>query len=329
MDDVRTIGDNSRHFEDSPPQAAPQPITIGKDVLLDPGMITEQLGDDYQHYTTKTRDLVAGALRLFAKCAGVPVVAERPTTQASAPDSLALLVPAGGGEILLLGATKDLTWTALGSAPAGIMRTLAGRGAAIPDEETAEVVTSFVKQIKDNAAPIEKSRQAEKKPYDGASTAVQAWFKALLDPLGAAATSIEAMLLTPWTSKKIAAEQERLRAEALRAQEAAAAALAQAQQNMNNVDVLDHAIEVGEEADRAAARAAAPEKDLARTRGSLGGVAAVTKRWTFKVIDEAQIPREYWTLDEAALANVARNMKEKASVPGVQFFPEVATKVRR
>lgn len=331
MDDVRTIGDNSRHFLDEPPLvvAPPAPVTIGREDLLDTGMITEQLDDDYGHYKKRVAELLAGVLRLFALCATVPVVTEHPEAPPSASNALALLLPPGGGEAQLLGATKDLTWVPIGTNVAIIMRTLAGRGAAIGSEQMAEDVTSFVKQLRDDIAPIEKSRTTEKKPFDAAATAVQTWFKARLDPLTAAVLAMESTLLTPWTNKKIAERKEAARLEALRAAEQAEAALAAARHAPDDDAVLDHAIAVGEEADRAAAAAAAAPKDLGRTRGSAGGVTSVATKWTFRVVDRDQIPRDYWILDEAALAAVARNMKDKASVPGVQFFPETSAKVRR
>ncbi len=329
MDDIRTIGDNSRHFLDTPQHAAepPDQVIIGKEDLLDPGMITEQLDDDYGHHKLKAQELLAATLRLFARCADVPIVGEWPEAPPAAADALVLLITAGE-DPQLLGANKELAWAKATTNLATTIRTLSGRGAAIADDETASKVTTFVRQIKDNVKPIEETRKTEKRPFDAASAAVQAWFMAILEPMNASATAIEANLLTPWVRKKAAAEAERLRAEAQRAREAAEAALAEAQQNMGDVDVLDRAIEVGEDADRAAARAEAPVKDLGRTRGAKGGVTAASQRWTFRVVDRDQIPKDYWILDEAALANVARNMKDKANVPGVQFFPEISAKVR-
>ena len=137
MDDVRTIGDNSRYFPDEAPLTAapstqPAPVPIGKEDLLDPGMITEQLDDDYGHHKKRVAELLAGGLRLFALCASVPVVTEHPAAPPSAPNALALLLPPEGGEAHLLGATKDLTWVSLGTNVATIMRTLGGRGRSSP-----------------------------------------------------------------------------------------------------------------------------------------------------------------------------------------------------
>lgn len=53
-------------------------------------------------------------------------------------------------------------------------------------------------------------------------------------------------------------------------------------------------------------------------------VAGVSFRqnWKARVIDETLIPREYLMVDMSALNGIARSMKGKAVVPGVEFYPE-------
>lgn len=49
-------------------------------------------------------------------------------------------------------------------------------------------------------------------------------------------------------------------------------------------------------------------------------VAATRKFWKFKIVDEEKVPREYMAPDEKKLGSLARTEKEKASVPGVEFY---------
>jgi hypothetical protein len=46
------------------------------------------------------------------------------------------------------------------------------------------------------------------------------------------------------------------------------------------------------------------------------------EKWTYRVTEESLIPRRYLTVDAKALASLARSMKGKASVPGVEFYNE-------
>lgn len=49
-------------------------------------------------------------------------------------------------------------------------------------------------------------------------------------------------------------------------------------------------------------------------------VAATRKYWKFRITDVSKIPSEYMIPDETALGRLARSQKEKASVPGVEFY---------
>lgn len=49
---------------------------------------------------------------------------------------------------------------------------------------------------------------------------------------------------------------------------------------------------------------------------------SIRKVWRAKVIDETIVPREFLMVNEKQLAQYATAMKEKATVPGVQFYTE-------
>lgn len=60
-------------------------------------------------------------------------------------------------------------------------------------------------------------------------------------------------------------------------------------------------------------------RDIPKVEGQ-----AARKIWKYKVIDPDIIPRQFLCLDTTKLGNYARSMKETASVPGVEFYPEVS-----
>lgn len=44
--------------------------------------------------------------------------------------------------------------------------------------------------------------------------------------------------------------------------------------------------------------------------------------WTWRVIDETQIPRQYWVLDQTAISKVVKAMKDKTQIPGIEAVRE-------
>jgi hypothetical protein len=51
------------------------------------------------------------------------------------------------------------------------------------------------------------------------------------------------------------------------------------------------------------------------------GVAS-QQTWKFRITDVSLIPREYMVPDEKTIGQIGRAMKEKANIPGIQFYPE-------
>jgi len=49
-------------------------------------------------------------------------------------------------------------------------------------------------------------------------------------------------------------------------------------------------------------------------------VQSFRRRWTFEVVDEAEVPREFCAVDTVKLGRYATAMKDSAKVPGVRFF---------
>ena len=49
---------------------------------------------------------------------------------------------------------------------------------------------------------------------------------------------------------------------------------------------------------------------------------SIQKRWTYRVVDETKIPREFLTPDHTKIGAFVREMKDQAMIPGVEFFAE-------
>lgn len=103
-----------------------------------------------------------------------------------------------------------------------------------------------------------------------------------------------------------AEERKRLAAEAVKAKAAA-----------------DRAALEAEKRRQAALEAAAAPTSVAAAVPKVSGMTERT-RWHFKIIDATKLPLQYTLTipNESLLQDVATRLKEKASVPGVEFYPE-------
>jgi hypothetical protein len=316
---------------------------------LDPELIREQLGQDYGSMVRKRDDLLEGVARLCLKysdrhrfAGGDPLEGLLRSDQLRV-GSVYIMLPDGGRPAHAVtvkpGREPNDHSVEVLNTPDTIRHLL--NTIAIPDEEVAARVVSFVRQIKDHLKPVEAARVKEKGPYDGAASAVQSFFKATIaDPLGAAASGIETGPLKVYAAEKAAAERRRREAEAEEARQKAeqakqeaeaarkAAEAAMTERALDHaIDTTDRAIVVTEAAERLERQAAAPVRDMARTRGSAGGVLSARSVWRHRVVDPDKVPDEYWVIDHDKLAALARQDKAGASVPGVEFFDDVSVRV--
>lgn len=316
-------------------------------VTLDPDLIREQLDQDYGSMVRKRDDLLAGVARLCLKYSnrerfatvgalessshakGGSVYVIDPCLDGVASNAVILEPIRGKADVLV----KPLT-------TADTIRHLLNT-IVIPDEDVAARVVSFVRQIKDHLKPVEAARVKEKGPYDAAAATVQAFFKAsIADPLGAAASGIETGPLKAYAAEKAATERRRREAEAEEARQKAEQARQEAEAARKAAEAamteraLDHAIDstdraavVTQQAERLERQAAAPVRDMARTRGSAGGVLSARSVWKHRVVDPDQVPDDFRIIDHDKLAALARQEKDKASVPGVEFYDDVNVRV--
>ncbi len=55
---------------------------------------------------------------------------------------------------------------------------------------------------------------------------------------------------------------------------------------------------------------------------TIGGSAAPRTNWKYRIVDVNLIPRAYLVPNEVAIGAVARSLKDKANIPGVEFYAE-------
>lgn len=91
-----------------------------------------------------------------------------------------------------------------------------------------------------------------------------------------------------------------------------------------------------DEADEVVAQAGAKIEQIQAARPApvvkpVASGTSLRQNWKHRVIDPALVPREYLTVDDKALAALARIRKDQAKVPGVEFYAEdtVATRIDR
>lgn len=159
----------------------------------------------------------------------------------------------------------------------GELTAAGGRAPAeVADDETAQRVTDFLRQINAGLKTLETCRREAKTPYDDAGKAVQAYFGALAAPLAEIKSTMERRL----TAYQVAKEK-REREAAQAAAEAAAARARAMQSGAATREDLEDAEAAGREARAAERKAAGP---LGHTRGDLA-TAAVRKTWTWEFTD--------------------------------------------
>jgi len=298
---------------------------INLDDALDPEKLEMALRAKYAHHTTKVQEMLGAAarfcLRLHASDHKGPDAPDQGARKGDywhiydKDDVLGFLVAYDGEQWFPI--VTDLA----------VIEILMPHVRLTTNEQAAQA-TSFVAQIKAIAKKIEADRKAEKTKFDAAAKAVQTVFQgSMISHLADITAAIERGPITAYAAQKAAEERRRREEEAKRLQEEAERAQKEALR-AQDIQSLDNAITTEVAAEKAGKRAAAPIADLARTHGSLGGVAAAQEVWTFEVVDKAAIPPEYLLVDTQALGALARSLKERATVPGVRFYSQTKVVVR-
>jgi hypothetical protein len=173
----------------------------------------------------------------------------------------------------------------------------------------------------------ESRRTALVKPHNDYVSAINRLFKGATDPfrdVDKIATQkvidFDAAERRRAAEAAAAAERERLASEALLQEAARAEAAGQTQVAEK---LLEKAVESETGALDAQAQAVIPARVTATESGTVG---VRNKPFTYRVLDEAQVPREYLCLDAAKIREAIR--QGERTIPGLEIFQEEGLAVR-
>jgi hypothetical protein len=210
------------------------------------------------------------------------------------------------------------------------MREVATAYPTIDDDEALGIAAENMRMAQALRKSSEDTRKAEKDPFLVGGRTVDAWFASFLQPLTDACDPVQ-KAMNAYGQRKLEAQRAAAEAERKRAAEEAQRQAERAAQRMTD-EALTTAAEAAKEADRAEARALARPAALTRTRGDYGAVASVRSSWGWEVVDEAAIPREFFTLDPDKVKLAAKDRdpsgKPVAEIPGLRWVEKSVMGVR-
>jgi hypothetical protein len=191
--------------------------------------------------------------------------------------------------------------------------------------ELGRVVAGLDKQAKEKFDAI-------KEPLNRAKDEILAWEHSVRDPLATAKTYLSKQIggFDAEQEKCRRAEEARLQEEARKEAEAEARRLAQEQ-------AINDAVELEAAGDKAGAQAVlnnpvpvavyVPPVIVPRLTPKTDGVSTSTN-WTFRITNEALVPRDYLVIDEKKIRAVVKALKNKANIPGIEAYPESGARFR-
>lgn len=189
---------------------------------------------------------------------------------------------------------------------------------AITTREECETAAGVLAEIKGQARNLEDRRKEITGPLDDAKKRIMDLFRAPAAALAEAERAIKAAI------GKFHEDQERIRIEQERAQRE----LQQREQER----LRKLAAKAEERGDTAKAEEfAAKEQQVAsfQPTGLAEGTAgiqgmSIRKNWTFRITDEAKIPREYLIPNETMIGKFAQATKGKVQLPGIEIYEETS-----
>lgn len=200
----------------------------------------------------------------------------------------------------------------------------AAKRAIINSAETMEKGADMSKLLKSLAKKIEEMRTTKVKPLNDEVSAINANFKAIINPLSEAAKGVESkMLAYTKEQEEIArkeAEKRRIQEEEERRISAEAAMVIDENGNLYQEEMVIQEV--------------APVLAVAvptLTRSSRGAVAGIRKTWTYEVIDILALATHRPDLIETISVKInaeIRGENGKREIPGLKIFQQEAMNVR-
>jgi len=185
---------------------------------------------------------------------------------------------------------------------------------ALPAQET--VAYEVLQEIKARLQLVEKKRKGITQPLNASLKEVNAMFKTLSAPLGAA-DSILRQKIGVFRHKQ--EEDARNREEVIRRKAEAEKAKITALEAKKRLTAKDEKVLVK----------AVERREVLETKAELVqskvGVASMAKRWTFEVEDSATVPRRYLIVDTIAIRMAIREGVRE--IPGVRIYQSESVRV--
>jgi hypothetical protein len=217
-----------------------------------------------------------------------------------------------------------------------IVAALLATAAAYPeilDDEAMGEAGENLRMVSALTRLSEDRRKEHKDPYWSGGRTVDAWFKNFFAPLNDAKAPVQ-RAADAYAAMVVRREREATAAAAAAARQAAdraAEAAALAIEERREIDAQG-LVEAAREADRLQAQADARPAEMSRTHGEYGAVISARSTWRFKVIDLAQVPREYLMIDtnalKAAMADRDAAGRPTAVIAGVEWVEDISAGVR-
>jgi uncharacterized protein YhaN len=210
--------------------------------------------------------------------------------------------------------------------------------ASCDDEDTAARLADAVKACTAYTKNADAARVSAKEPFLASGRAVDGFFKALSDPVDRVKQAAGA-LLTAYQRR--VADEERRRREAIAAEERRLAR--EAEQKAREAKKAGDEAEAKRlrdeaQAQRALAQVAREEAqvkaaELTRNRSTIGSVASLRTTWEFTVEDPQAVPREFLSVNDAAIRVAIRSAITKDNrcglkIAGVKIFEKTESIVR-
>lgn len=196
----------------------------------------------------------------------------------------------------------------------------------VTSESMAALVSQVGKDATDLVNKVKAAHKAEKEPHLTAGREVDAWQASTLTPLNVFLSECKA-LVGAWQDKKEAEERAARDAAARQLALAREAAERKALETMTPA-AMNRAADIAEAAEVAAQAAAASTADLARVTVGGKAVAARSAKWTYEVTKLADVPRQYLTINDAAVKAAIAGEHGLREIPGLRIYQAKTTSFR-
>lgn len=203
----------------------------------------------------------------------------------------------------------------------------------VQDDDTAGRAVTLAKMLKDHAKKIDTTRADRKAPYLEAGRVIDGHFKALVQPVEAAAQKVVAMVDAFRREQERRAEEERRRlAEEARRQEEEAERLRRAAAAAGDTEAEIAAEHAANQAAALHQRAAAVEKPVVQSDYGAKAVGRTVK--TASVTDPKAFVAYLLRADKARLVEALTEIAQRlvragvAEIPGVEITTTTTTTIR-